>query len=271
MGKVASRPPTQRSHAMFPVRHFRRAGAFRGVALLVTATFCFLVLATGTASSAPADGPQRDHGRGHWFKRPCAVGAGRVRSCDAQVVTNATGTRSPRAHRRRAPSAPPSSTARTRCRRRRRRARRSPSSTPTTTRTSRPTSPRSTQYGLPACTTANGCFRKVNQTGGTSYPATNTGWGLEIALDVETAHAICQNCKILLVEASSTRRTPTSAPPRTRRSRSARTSSRTPGAAASRRPRRRYDTVLQPPWRRRSRLSRATTATASSTRRPRRT
>ena len=34
-----------------------------------------------------------------------------------------------------------------------------------------------TQYGLPACTTANGCFSKVNQTGGTSaYPATNAGW-----------------------------------------------------------------------------------------------
>src|SRR4051794_23398212 len=26
------------------------------------------------------------------------------------------------------------------------------------------------QYGLPACTTANGCFRKVDQHGGTSYP-----------------------------------------------------------------------------------------------------
>ncbi len=58
-------------------------------------------------------------------------------------------------------------------------------------------------YGLPACTTANGCFRKVNQTGGTTYPTVNPGWVLEIALDVETAHAMCQNCKILLVEATS--------------------------------------------------------------------
>src|SRR5919201_474761 len=33
----------------------------------------------------------------------------------------------------------------------------------------------STQYGLPACTTANGCFKKVNQTGGTSYPRSNGG------------------------------------------------------------------------------------------------
>ena len=32
-----------------------------------------------------------------------------------------------------------------------------------------------TQYGLPACTTANGCFRKVDQNGSTSYPRNNTG------------------------------------------------------------------------------------------------
>jgi subtilase family serine protease len=57
-------------------------------------------------------------------------------------------------------------------------------------------------YGLPSCTTANGCFKKVNQTGGTSYPTTNAGWSLEIALDVETVHAVCPNCKILLVEAT---------------------------------------------------------------------
>jgi len=61
----------------------------------------------------------------------------------------------------------------------------------------------STQFGLPACTTANGCFKKVNQTGGTSYPRKDAGWSLEIALDVETIHAICPNCKLLLVEATS--------------------------------------------------------------------
>lgn len=60
----------------------------------------------------------------------------------------------------------------------------------------------SSQYGLPACTTANGCFKKVNQTGGTTYPATNAGWALEISLDVEIAHALCPKCKILLVEAT---------------------------------------------------------------------
>ena len=35
------------------------------------------------------------------------------------------------------------------------------------------------------------------------FPRTDSGWALEIALDVEVAHAICPNCKILLVEANS--------------------------------------------------------------------
>ncbi len=61
----------------------------------------------------------------------------------------------------------------------------------------------SSQYGLPACTTANGCFKKVNQNGGTKYPRTNSGWALEISLDVQWAHAIAPGAKILLVEASS--------------------------------------------------------------------
>jgi len=60
-----------------------------------------------------------------------------------------------------------------------------------------------TQFGLPPCTTANGCFRKVNQTGGTSFPRTDSGWSEEQALDVDMASAICPNCKILLVQASS--------------------------------------------------------------------
>ncbi|HEX2571996.1 MAG TPA: S53 family peptidase [Polyangia bacterium] len=60
------------------------------------------------------------------------------------------------------------------------------------------------QFGLPPCTTANGCFRKVNQRGVQgSYPRGNTGWGQEIDLDIEMASAICPNCKILLVEADS--------------------------------------------------------------------
>jgi subtilase family serine protease len=59
----------------------------------------------------------------------------------------------------------------------------------------------SAQYGLPACTTANGCFRKVDQNGGTSYPRTDAGWALEISLDVQWAHAIAPGAHVLLVEA----------------------------------------------------------------------
>jgi hypothetical protein len=58
------------------------------------------------------------------------------------------------------------------------------------------------QYGLPACTTASGCFRKVDQNGGTSYPRMDVGWAQETALDLEMASAMCPNCKILLVQAS---------------------------------------------------------------------
>ncbi|MGE5184261.1 MAG: peptidase S8, partial [Acidobacteriota bacterium] len=59
------------------------------------------------------------------------------------------------------------------------------------------------QFGLPACTTANGCFRKVDQNGGTKYPRNNTGWEQETALDLDMVSAMCPTCKILLVEASS--------------------------------------------------------------------
>ncbi len=59
------------------------------------------------------------------------------------------------------------------------------------------------QFGLPPCTTANGCFRKVDQNGGTSYPRNNGGWGQEISLDLDMVSAACPDCKILLVEASS--------------------------------------------------------------------
>jgi len=61
----------------------------------------------------------------------------------------------------------------------------------------------SSTFGLPACTVANGCFRQVNQTGGSSLPRTNSGWALEISLDVQWAHAIAPGAHILLVEAKS--------------------------------------------------------------------
>jgi PKD domain len=59
------------------------------------------------------------------------------------------------------------------------------------------------QYGLPQCTEADGCFKKVGQTGNAnSLPAADTeGWSVEISLDVEMAHSACQHCRILLVEA----------------------------------------------------------------------
>jgi N-acetylneuraminic acid mutarotase len=57
------------------------------------------------------------------------------------------------------------------------------------------------QYGLPACTTANGCFRKINQDGGSLPPAIDTGWALETSLDMDMVSAICPKCHILLVEA----------------------------------------------------------------------
>src|SRR3954469_6107920 len=59
-------------------------------------------------------------------------------------------------------------------------------------------------YGLPPCTTANGCFNKVNQNGvHGSYPTNNQGWGLEVSLDLDMVSAACPKCHILLVEASS--------------------------------------------------------------------
>lgn len=61
----------------------------------------------------------------------------------------------------------------------------------------------STAFGLPSCTTANRCFQKVNQTGGTKLPQTNSGWALEISLDIQWAHAIAPGAKILLVESNS--------------------------------------------------------------------
>ena len=44
-------------------------------------------------------------------------------------------------------------------------------------------------YGLPPCTTANGCFVKYNQSGVQgSYPRQNTGWAQETALDLDMAN-----------------------------------------------------------------------------------
>ncbi len=56
------------------------------------------------------------------------------------------------------------------------------------------------RYGLPE---PAGFFTKVDQRGGTDYPICDTGWGTEIALDVEWVHAIAPSANIILVEADS--------------------------------------------------------------------
>jgi len=60
------------------------------------------------------------------------------------------------------------------------------------------------QFGLPACTVASGCLQIVNQNGATSpLPANDAGWAGEESLDLDMVSAICPNCHIILVEASS--------------------------------------------------------------------
>ena len=57
------------------------------------------------------------------------------------------------------------------------------------------------QYGLAACTTDNGCFRKVSQRGDSNYPIPRGDWSQEISLDLDMVSAACPACHILLVEA----------------------------------------------------------------------
>jgi subtilase family serine protease len=60
-------------------------------------------------------------------------------------------------------------------------------------------------YGLPPCTAASGCFRKVNQRGKASplpHSGVHSGWDLEATLDVSMISAACPHCKILVVEAN---------------------------------------------------------------------
>jgi len=53
------------------------------------------------------------------------------------------------------------------------------------------------EFNLTTCTTKNGCFEKHLM----GQNKNNSGWTLETALDVEWAHAIAPQAKILLVEA----------------------------------------------------------------------
>ncbi len=168
-----------------------------------------VVLAVGPGpggAAGPGSLPMRDHDRGHWFARACSTPAAEAAACGAQLVTDANGTPL-------ASSSPPPSAY-------------GPAQFHTGYNLPSTAAPGTTiaivdayddpnvasdlaafdsTYGLPALGAypASPWFRKVNQSGGTSYPRADSGWGLEISLDVETAHEICQNCNILLVEASS--------------------------------------------------------------------
>jgi subtilase family serine protease len=175
------------------------------VAALAVALVTALAAGGGASAGPGANVPIRIGGHGHWFMRACDRAPGGAAACDVDVVTDSAG-----APLVTSASPPPGAYGPAQLR-----GGYALTGTGSSSQTigivdayDSPTiasdlSTFSTQYGLPACTTANGCFRKVNQSGGTSYPRANSGWALEIALDVETAHGICPACKILLVEASS--------------------------------------------------------------------
>lgn len=58
-------------------------------------------------------------------------------------------------------------------------------------------------FGLSACTSGNGCLRKIDEHGGTTYPQANASWSEEISIDLDMISAACPRCNILLVEANS--------------------------------------------------------------------
>lgn len=57
------------------------------------------------------------------------------------------------------------------------------------------------EHRLPACTTASGCLRIVNEAGGPDLPSFDPYWAREQALDMSAVSAACPDCKILLVQA----------------------------------------------------------------------
>jgi hypothetical protein len=61
------------------------------------------------------------------------------------------------------------------------------------------------QFGIPAYTKTNGCFRQLSETGSaTGLPVKNAAWAQEESLDLDMVSAICPNCHIILLEAAST-------------------------------------------------------------------
>jgi subtilase family serine protease len=58
------------------------------------------------------------------------------------------------------------------------------------------------KFGLPVCSTLNGCFKKLNQEGKKRpLPPPDESWSIEISLDLDMVSAACPNCNILLIEA----------------------------------------------------------------------
>ena len=58
------------------------------------------------------------------------------------------------------------------------------------------------RYGLPACTRSNGCLRVINEDGGTTPQPQSSFRSGETSIDVQLAHAVCQNCHIVVVQAN---------------------------------------------------------------------
>ena len=64
------------------------------------------------------------------------------------------------------------------------------------------------QYGLPPCTTTNGCLKITDYHGGPPVlPGSSAedkdaeeGWAMEVSLDVDMASAACPGCRILVVQ-----------------------------------------------------------------------
>src|SRR4051812_48297936 len=170
-------------------------------ALLAAGTCLLLTFGAGAADAAGL-APHRYDARGHWFARTCSTAAPGRAGCMDEVVVDSDGHTQTAAVPPKGAYGPAEFHA----------AYSLPATAPSPQTIAivdafddpnieRDLAAYSSYYSLPPCTTANGCFRKVDQKGGTVFPVPSAGWALEISLDVEVAHAICQNCRILLVEA----------------------------------------------------------------------
>lgn len=62
----------------------------------------------------------------------------------------------------------------------------------------------SNYYKLPQCNTANPCFSRINLSSPTRKISAANDWDMEVALDVQWAHAVAPGAKIVLVTANST-------------------------------------------------------------------